>query len=110
MPKRLSNNRKHRITFVKTETSKDDLGQVIDEKDVDHAICWADIKTMLGKEYFAAAASQAERTYRFIIRYRPDIETTMKIKFKGRIFDITHPPINDGESNETLTIIAQERV
>ncbi|MEM5633393.1 hypothetical protein AAHB55_08195 [Bacillus cereus] len=34
----------------------------------------------------------------------------MKIKFKGRIFDITHPPINDGESNETLTIIAQERV
>lgn len=55
MPKRLSNNRKHRITFIKTETSKDDLGQVIDEKDVDYAICWADIKTMLGKEYFAAA-------------------------------------------------------
>lgn len=110
MSKRFSNNRKHRITFIRTETVEDDLGQTIDEKDVEYTCCWSDIKTMLGKEYFAAAAAQAERTYRFIIRYRHDIETTMKIKFKNRIFDITHPPINDGERNETLTIIAMERV
>jgi SPP1 family predicted phage head-tail adaptor len=110
MPKRFSNNRKHRITFIKTETLADELGQVVEGRDIDYIDCWADIKTMLGKEYFAAAAVQAERTYRFIIRFRPGIETTMKIKYKNRIFDITHPPINDGECNETLTIIAKERV
>jgi SPP1 family predicted phage head-tail adaptor len=110
MPRRLSNNLNSRITFLKTITIEDELGQEIDQEDVEYAACWADIKTMLGKEYFAAAAAQAERTYRFIIRYRSDITSDMKIKFKGRIFDITHPPINDGENNVTLTVIAKERI
>lgn len=109
MSKRLSNKLNNRITFIKTEISEDELGQQI-KQDVDYVTCWADIKTMQGREYFAAAAIRAEQTYRFIIRYRQDIDTSMKIRFKNRIFDIVHPPINDNENNVTLTIITKERV
>ncbi|MDX8359823.1 phage head closure protein [Cytobacillus sp. IB215316] len=108
-PKLNSGQFRHRITFIKTEMVEDELGQKI-EKDDDYVTCWSDIKTMQGREYFAASAAHAERTSRFIIRYRSDIDPSMKIRFMDRIFDITHPPINDNERNLTLTIIAKERV
>lgn len=109
MPKRQTNRLKHKITFVEITIIKDELLQEI-ESEVEYATVWADIKTMHGKEYFAAAAVQAERTSRFIIRYRDDIKTTMKINYNNRIFDIIEPPINDNEKNVTLTIIAKERI
>lgn len=109
MPKRLSNQFNHRITFLQDDGHEDELGQWIEVwQEVKRA--WAAIKTMQGREYFAAAAAQAENTCRFVIRYAPDITTDMRINYKGRIFDISQPPINDDEANKTLTIIAKERV
>jgi len=67
------------------------------------------IGSQYGHEYFAAASVQAERTYRFIIRYTPGINETMKIDFQGRQFDI-QSVLNDDEGKKTLTIIATERV
>ncbi|SFC02757.1 phage head-tail adaptor, putative, SPP1 family [Bacillus sp. 491mf] len=101
---------RNRIIIEQPVTTKDDLGQVIetDWKEVKKA--WAMIKTLKGSEYIEASTSQATRIYRFIIPYTSGITEEMRINLKGRIFDITEPPINDDEEKKTLTIIAMEKM
>jgi SPP1 family predicted phage head-tail adaptor len=97
---------KNRISFEKLDGYEDALGQYREEWVQDVSV-WCMIKTVQGREYFTAAASQSEKTYRFVIRYRSGINSTMRIKYNGRIFDIDSV-INDDELNKTLTIIAKE--
>lgn len=102
-------NLRHRITIQRYVVEVDELGQETEGEWQDFKKLWADIKTMQGREYFAAAATQAENTSRFIVRYTPDITHDMRVKYDGRIYDIVQPPINDNELNETLTIIAKDK-
>lgn len=55
---------------------------------VDLATVWAQVTDVGGREYFAAAAVQAERTSRFLIRWRSDVTETMRISYGGKIYDI----------------------
>ena len=108
---RLNNgNLKYRITIQQFISVQDDLGQETEGDWQDVKKVWADIKTMQGREYLAAAANHAENTSRFIIRYTPGITNEMRLKYDGRVYDIVEPPINDNELSETLTIIAKEKV
>lgn len=100
---------KHRITFMHPYVTKDNLKQEIVEY-INFKSVYCMIKTTKGTEYFAAGAEQATNNIRFVIRYTKGITTKMRINYKGRIFDIIEPPINDDEANKTLTIIAKERV
>lgn len=100
---------RHRITFQKLQSIVDELGQVRGQEWRDFISAWAMIKTVKGREYFQAAISQSEKTSRFVIRYQEDIDTNMRIKYDGRIFDISEPPINDDEMDKTITIIAVEK-
>ena len=100
---------KHRIAFQQANITKDELKQQIEEWQ-DYKTVYSMIKTVKGTEYYEAAHVNAEKTYRFIIRYISGITSDMRINYKGRIFDITEPPINDDEANKTLTIMAKERV
>lgn len=99
---------RHRIKLLKMVVTEDEIRQQIEDWQ-EVRTCWAAIKTVSGREYFAAASVQAERTYRFIIRYTPGIDETMRIDYQGRQFDI-QSVLNDDERKKTLTIIATERV
>lgn len=99
---------RYKVTLMKLVTTQDEIGNIIEEWQPIRT-CWAAIKTVKGQEYFSAAAVQAERTYRFIVRYTPNINETMKINYNGRLFDI-QSVLNDDEEKRTLTIIATERV
>lgn len=108
---------RHRITFLQEMTVKDELGQ--DVKDElgqkettwdEYKKAWSMIKTVKGSEYAAAASTQATIISRFVIPYTSGITNDMRIEYKGRIFDIIEPPINDDELNKTLTILVKERV
>lgn len=99
---------RHRITIQHFVFVKDELGQESDGEWLDLKQVWADIKTMQGREYFAAASVQAENTTRFITRFTDGITSDMRIIYKGRVFEIVQPPINDDELFKTLTIITKE--
>lgn len=101
---------KHRISIFKEVDGEDEDGFPIDNAREVIAEVWSAIKTVRGSEYVSANATQHEIVSRFIIRYRPGIDARMKIDYKGRVFDIIEPPINDDEQNKTLTILAKERV
>ncbi|MEH7753667.1 phage head closure protein [Bacillus toyonensis] len=100
--------RRNRIIIEQSVEIKDELNQPIamDWQEVKKA--WAMIKTVKGSEYIEASASQSTRIYRFVIPYTTGITELMRIKMKGRIFDIIEPPMNDDEMYQTLTIIAKE--
>ncbi|MFA2751099.1 phage head closure protein [Bacillus mobilis] len=98
----------HRITIQTLTTVEDELGQSIEEWHEFKKV-WCAIKTVQGREYFAAASTQNENTYRFIIRHTNEISPLMKIDFNGRMFEITSV-LNDDESNKTITIIAKEKL
>ncbi|MBT2736162.1 phage head closure protein [Bacillus sp. ISL-7] len=100
---------KHRIIFQQINIVKDELGQELKEW-TDFKSVWCMIKTIQGREYLAAAATQNENTVRFVVRYASDIDSSMRIVYKGRLFEIVAPPINDDEQNKTLTIITREKV
>lgn len=78
---------KHRITLQVFTTAVNDNGFEI-ENWVNFKTVWASVTNLHGREYFQAAAVKAENTVKFTIRYTPDIETTMRILFKGKQYNI----------------------
>lgn len=101
---------RHRITFQQLDTNEDELGQQdkSDEKWKDVSKAWAMIKTLQGREYFAAGTPKGEVKSRFIIPYQEGIDGTMRILYNNRVFTIEEPPINDDEMYKTLTLIVKE--
>lgn len=101
---------RHRITFQQyDENAVNENGFPLEDSQrwTDVKTVWAMIKTLQGREYYEAAATQNENTVRFVIRYTSGITPDMRIKYKDRAFEILSV-INDDERNITLTIIAKE--
>ena len=62
-----------------------------------------------GREFFAAAAAQAENTVRYKMRYTKDIKSDMRLVDDGRIYDIT-AVLDDVYGDRTEThVMAVER-
>lgn len=78
-----------KITFRKLTITQDpNTGEMI-ETWADHVSVFARVEPLVGREYFAAAAVQAEDTTKFTMRYRGDITPDMRIAFDGNEYDIT---------------------
>ena len=79
---------RHRITIQILETVVNENGFEVEEW-MDFKTLWASIKNLHGREYFEAAAVQKENTVKFTIRYFDGIDTSMKILFKDKHYNIT---------------------
>ncbi|MBR9648597.1 phage head closure protein [Clostridium tyrobutyricum] len=79
---------RHRITLQKFITEVNENGF---ETEVwqDYKTVWASVSHLSGKEYYQAAAVQAEKTIRFLVRYAGDIDTSMRILFRNTQYSIT---------------------
>ena len=76
-----------RITFQRLTTTTNENGFEV-EKWEDFKTVWAGVTNLHGREYFEAAAVQKENTVKFIVRYIKDLDTSMKILFKGKSYSI----------------------
>ena len=77
-----------RITIQKPITTTNERGFEIETWE-DFKTVWAAVSNLHGREYFAAAAVQAENTVKFTIRYLEGLNTTMRILFQGKQYNIT---------------------
>lgn len=77
-----------RITFQNYIEKTDESGFPIEEW-TDFKTVWAGMTNLHGREYFAAAATQTEKTVKFTLRYCEGIDTYMHIVYEGKIYDIT---------------------
>lgn len=73
----------------------------------DFATVHANMRPLRGREFFAAAQYQAELTTKFTIRYRTDVDETMRISYRGEFFDIGAPPIDVGGQHVWLELLAK---
>lgn len=77
-----------RITIQELKTTINENGFEIEDW-IDFKTVWAGVSNLHGREYFEAAAVQMESTVKFTIRYLAGIDTSMRILFKGRYYNIT---------------------
>ena len=79
---------KHRITFLKPAASVNENGFEAEDY-IELKTVWASVSNLSGKEYYAAATVQKEKTVKFRIRTIKDIDETMRIAFQGKQYNIT---------------------
>lgn len=78
---------RHRITFQKLTTTTNENGFEVETWE-NYKTVWAAITNLHGREYFEAAAVQKENTVKFTTRYFKDPDTSMRILFQGRQYNI----------------------
>lgn len=79
---------RHRITLQRKTATVSESGFETENWE-DYKTLWAAVTNLHGREYFAAAAVQAEGTVKFTIRYLPGVDTAMRISFRGKSYNIT---------------------
>ena len=68
--------------------------------------CPASFEPLSAHDLIAAQAGQSEATARIVIRYRESVLSTMRILYRGQIYNIEGPPLPDKDSGrEYLTIV-----
>lgn len=96
-----------KITFRQLTITQDpNTGEMI-ETWTDYVSVFARVDPLVGREYFAAAAVQAEDSRKFTMRYRGDIDATMRIAFDGNEYDIQSIQNIRSGNRETLIYAKQ---
>jgi len=99
-----ANELKSRVQIQKKTTGTDENNYPIPESWIDFKKIWAKVTHLSGRDLIAAQAAQSETVARLKINYRTDIDSTMRVIHKGRIYAITSPPLDDpGSGNEYCT-------
>ena len=97
-----------RIDILTTTEGTNEVGDTVLVPSVFKTV-WASINPVSGRDYIEAKKYQAELTYKITIRYLAGLTPDMSIQFKDRIF-LIQDIINPSEHNESLEIMAIERV
>lgn len=103
-----TNDLNQRIDFIKDTTVKDEDGQLVTTPETVFS-CWASVQTQRLSDVKASIGTVLEGTLTFIIRYqqKKELENDMKVKWKGKTFEII--TITKGEfAKDFTTVIAKE--
>lgn len=79
---------RHRVTLQKITVVRNPDGSFVEDW-VDISTVWAAVSNLSGREFYAAAAVQAENTVEFTIRYFPEVDTSERILFRQKAYNIT---------------------
>lgn len=98
-----------RITLQRRVSNVDGAGQDVYTW-TPLAEVWARAQPLRGKEYFAASQTQATVDVRFVIRWRDDIDETMRVLWRGEPHAIVSPPIDPEGHRESLELMCVKGV
>lgn len=103
---------RHIVTFQKLKEAQDSYGETsvnVNENWEDAITARVGIFPISGREALTEDIRQSEISHRIVLRYTKGIDSTMRIKFGTRIFEITSPPVNSYERNDELLLFCKER-
>lgn len=110
MPAVAAGELRHKVQLQALTTAQNPVTGEIEHSWSTIAELWAQVVPMSAREFVAAAAEQSEVRGRMVIRYRGEVDATMRIVFRGKwhaIFGV----LPDAESGkEHLTLITGEGV
>lgn len=99
---------RHRITLQRAEITQDlQTGEMAKQwRTVDHV--WGDVVPLSAREYLAARATQSEVSARMVIRYRADVDSTMRVIHRGEIYTIDGVLADAGSNIKYLTLMVRK--
>lgn len=101
---------RHRITIERPGQTQDPVtGEMIPGWQK-VATVWADKRPSSAREFKQSQAGQSEVTGEFVIRYREGIEPTMRIRHRGKVYNIEGVLPDDRSGREHLTLPYSEGV
>ncbi len=77
----------HRVTFLHKQVTVQK--GITKETWIPAFTCWAGAAPLSGREFFQAAAVSRETEILFTIRYRRDVDASMRLRFDGADYNIT---------------------
>lgn len=99
---------RHQVALLKPVISKDELGQEIENLEVQKAV-WASIEPLSGKEYFSAKQVNSEVNVKITLRYIESLLPQWVVRFGQQTFNI-EAIINFEEKNKYLQLLCSEKV
>jgi len=99
---------RHRITIKRPIQTPDGMGGITTTWGT-VCVCWAAIEPLRGKEFYDSQMENSEVTGKIVMRYLARINSTMKVFFGEREFEII-APINVEEKNRELQLMVKELV
>lgn len=98
---------RERVTLQEPTVVVDSFGQPV-KTWVTLATLWAAVIPVSGRELIASEAEHAEITVRVIIRYRGEIDATMRFLHRGMVYEIKAPPINKDMRNREIEVLCAQ--
>ncbi|WP_267581483.1 phage head closure protein [Acinetobacter pittii] len=98
---------RHRVIIQKHQLNgRDENGNFLPGRWVDYKTLWSKVTHVSGKDLIASQANNSQIVARLKIRYRTDIDTTMRVIHKGIVYAIDSPALDDsGKGNEYCTFM-----
>lgn len=98
---------RQRVTLRKPEAVKSPYGEVTTAW-VDVATCWADFVPLSVREFIGQSRVESQVSARVTIRYRDDVDATMRLVYAGKTYDIAGVLADPDSGREYLTLPVAE--
>lgn len=103
---------RHVVTFQRLRETHNSYGETsihIDSNWEDVFTARVGIFPISGREALLDDVVKGVVSHRVVMRYRPNVDNKMRIKFGTRIFEITSPAINPSELGQELILMCKEK-
>lgn len=104
----LSGQLRHRVTLMRPAASRDSYADSLDAPEA-VATVPACVEPLAGNELWNAQQVTPLLSHRVTIRYRPGIDATWWLVYRGRQLNV-HSSVNVGERNHELQLLCTEKV
>lgn len=99
---------RHRVTLEERGTTPTPDGGLAAVWTPLATVC-AEVLDVRGREFLAAREAHAELDVKVRLRYRPDVRPTMRVRFGGRVLNVTHV-VDVGGRRRLLELMCSEEV
>lgn len=96
----------HRITLLRREPSKDEAGQPTETWKALPDV-WADVLFETGAQMLRANLQANVKRASIRIRTRPDVDSTMRVRYLGEEYEIKGPPLPDSKDRQFMFLVCE---
>lgn len=97
---------RNRVTVYQSVSTPSPMGGSGNTTWTPTRVLWASFEPLSVKDIISAQAADSETIARCVLRYRTDINSKMRIKHRGQMYEIDGDPLPDNDSGlEYITLM-----
>lgn len=101
---------RHRVTIQRPGTTQDPITGEMVNTWADYLSLWAHVEPASVREFIAADAEQSEVRGKITLRYRNDLDATMRVLHRGAVYQILGVMADNQSGLEWITLAVSEGV